>query len=343
MSTQPPTSARADVHVSHHQMLVNDDTGAGHPSHVPNGLTASSPGAAVILTGVHTGVVDVTVQLADAPPATTARGWDEVENVELISFTGETRLRGLMGHLPQALPNLTPHGPGRYGMRVHARGRDIDPCAVPNVPFEFYLVTIWPIEVGPKACAKLGVGVAEELGLPDKSAEIRRWAQEHARPESEAGRIIRNIVVPPLPPTPVQGSAGAAEHRLRIVNPYQEPAAGPALPEGLVAAAPDAVVIRTLKNRGAVGVHVRWDASRPREPISSRWEETEEIEFVTTTGIMQIEGMHTRDETPSPNLTYQGTGRYGLRVHGRARPGAGLSNRPGESYLLVVWPIALGV
>lgn len=65
---------------------------------------------------------------------------------------------------------------------------------MPNVPFEFYLVTIWPIDVGPTACAKLGVGVAEELRLPDKSAEIRHWAREHARPESEAGRIARNVV-----------------------------------------------------------------------------------------------------------------------------------------------------
>lgn len=322
-------------------MLVNEETGADHPSRVPNGLTASAPGAAVILTGIHTGVVDVTVQLADAPPATTVGGWDEVEDVELISFTGETRLGGLMGHLPEALPNLTPHGPGRYGMRVHARGRHIDPSAVPSVPFEFYLVTIWPIEVGPKACARLGVGVAEELGLPDKSAEIRRWAREHARPECEPGRIAGNV--PPPLPTPVLGTARATEHRLRIAHPYREAAAsGPALPQGLVAAAPDAVIIRTLKGRGAVGVHVRWASSGSRGPVS-RWEEAEEIEFVTTTGIMQIEGMRTRDGAPAPNLTYQGAGRYGLRVHGRARPGGELSNRPGESYLLVVWPIALGV
>jgi hypothetical protein len=97
----------------------------------------------------------------------------------------------------------------------------------------------------------------------------------------------------------------------------------------------------TLKGRGVVGVHVRWDSSGSRGPVS-RWEEAEEIEFVTTTGIMQIKGMQARDGAPPPNLTYQGAGRYGLRVHGRARPGSGLSNRPGESYLLVVWPIALG-
>jgi hypothetical protein len=51
--------------------------------------------------------------------------------------------------------------------------------------------------------------------------------------------------------------------------------------------------------------------------------------------------MSTDEEVP-PNLTFQGAGRYGLRVHGRARSRQALSNRPGESYLLVVWPITLG-
>ncbi|MGP3957357.1 hypothetical protein ACTWPT_15255 [Nonomuraea sp. 3N208] len=340
MSTPSPKSARADVHVSYHQMLVTDRSGADHPTRVPNGLTASAPGAAVILTGIHTGVVDVTVQLTDSPPATTAEGWDEVEEVELITFTGEMRVCGLMSDLPEALPNLTPLGPGRYGMRVHVRGRDLDPAAVPAVPFEFYLVTVWPIEVGAQARAKLGVGVAEELGLPDKSSEIRRWASEHAQPEHQPGRRARETSSPP-PPSPVLGMARASEHRLRIANPYQTPAAEPALPEGLVGAVPDAVVIRTLKGRGMVGVHVRWEQSGAGRPVS-RWEEAEEIEFVTTTGIMRVEGMSTYHDEEPPNLTYQGAGRYGLRVHGRSRRGERPSNRPGESYLLVVWPIALG-
>ncbi|TMR98314.1 hypothetical protein [Nonomuraea basaltis] len=326
--------------MSYHQMLVAEPTGANAPSHAPNGLTASAPGAAVILTGIHTGVVDVTVELAaTAPPATAPGGWDEVEDVELISFTGEMRLSGLMGDLPEALPVLTPLGPGRYGMRVHARGRDLDPTAVPSVPFEFYLVTVWPIDVGPEACAKLGVGVAQELGLPDKVTEIRRRAQEHARPQDEPGRIAREQLRP-LPPTPVRAVAMASEHRLRIVNPHQDTATDPELPEGLVAAAPDALVIRTVKRRGAVGVHVRWEPSPPRGPVTA-WDEVEEIEFITTTGVMRIPGRSTDGEEP-PNLTYQGAGRYGMQVHGRARRGERLSNRPGESYLLVVWPIALG-
>jgi hypothetical protein len=341
------TSARADVHVSHHRFLIQEQGDASAPSDVPNGLTASAPGVAVILTGVHTGVVNVTVRLTDAPPTGPDDGWDEVEEVELVSFTGEMRLVSLGADPPGGFPVLTAHGPGRYGMRVHARGRDIAEGGVTGVPAEFYQVTVWPIDVGPQALARLGIGVAEELRLPDKSREIREWAKRHGLPQHEPGRLVRaepRLLVP----APTRAVAVAEEHRLRVDNPHQDTAPAPDLPAGLVAAAPDSLVIRTLRRRGRVDVHVNWQPSPPRMEAQG-WEESEEIEFVTTTGIMQVATM-TTDDDRRPNLTYQGAGRYGLRIHGRTRDraqgrdgGQGrLSNRPGESYLLVVWPVELG-
>ncbi|MFI6788352.1 hypothetical protein ACIBG4_13580 [Nonomuraea sp. NPDC050383] len=348
-SPAPPTTARADVHVSYRQLLVAEP-GRDHPGSVPNGLTASVPGAAVILTGIHTGVVDVTVRLvATRPPVDT--GWDETEEVELVTFTGEIHVCGLMSEHPAALPVLTPQGPGRYGMRVQARGRDLDPAAVPKVPFEFYLVTVWPLDVGSEAAARLGVGVAEELGLPDKSSELRRWAREHGLPQSERARSPRSepgraagLGAPLRLPTAVRGVVPVVDHRVRIVNPFQDVAAPPPLPDGLVAAAPDSLLIRTEKRRGVVGMHVTWQPAAPRTPVRG-WEQYEEIEFVTTTGVMRVQGL-TAEDGGETNLTPQGAGRYGLRVHGRARDADRLSNRlsnrPGESYLLVVWPVALG-
>ncbi|TYB62799.1 hypothetical protein FXF51_25635 [Nonomuraea sp. PA05] len=335
------TSARAEVYVSYHQLLIQEQGDEVAPFDVPNRLTASAPGAAVILTGLHTGVVDVTVRLVDAPPTEPdepSGGWDEVHDVQLVSFTGEMRLGGFGMGLADSLPVLTAHGPGRYGMRVHARGRDVAEDAVSGVPAEFYQVTVWPIDVGPQAHARLGIGVAQELGLPDKSREIREWAKQHGLPQSERGRIA-GAPPPQHVPSPVRGVAVADGHRLRVVNPFQDTASVPELPAGLVATAPDSLVIRTLKRRGTVDVLINWQPTAPRFPAES-WEESEEVEFVTTTGVMQVVSMSS-DEDQRPNLTYQGAGRYGLRVHGRARGGR-LSNRPRESYLLVVWPIELG-
>ncbi|GAA2211350.1 hypothetical protein GCM10009850_068090 [Nonomuraea monospora] len=334
------TSARAEVYVSHHQLLIQEQGDAVAPFDVPNRLTASAPGAAVILTGLHTGVVDVTIRLADAPPTELGdEGWDEVHDVQLISFTGEMRLGGFGMGLADSLPVLTAHGPGRYGMRVHARGRDVAEDAVSGVPAEFYQVTAWPIDVGPQAHARLGIGVARELGLPDKSREIREWAKQHGLPQSERGRIAGAPPPRQHVPAPERAVAVADEHRLRVVNPFQDTAPAPELPAGLVAAAPDSLVIRTLKRRGTVDVLINWQPSAPRFPAEG-WEEAEEVEFVTTTGVMQVVNL-SPDGDQRPNLTYQGAGRYGLRVHGRSR-GRRLSNRPRESYLLVVWPIELG-
>ncbi|UBU12472.1 Lsr2 family protein [Nonomuraea gerenzanensis] len=337
------TSARAVVYVSYHRLIVQEQGDAIEPSHVPNRLTASAPGAAVILTGLHTGVVDVTVRLTDTPPTGPGgEGWDEVEEVELVSFTGEMRLTGFGMNLPEELPVLTAHGPGRYGMRVHARGRGVAESGVPGVPAEFYLVTVWPVDVGPQAYARLGIGVAEELGLPDKSREIREWARQHGLPQSERGRIAGldpRSPARPAVPAPLRAVAVADEHRLRVVNPFQDTAPAPDLPAGLVAAAPDSLVIHTLNRRGTVDVHLNWRPSALQAEARG-WEESEEIEFVTTTGIMQVASL-SPDDGQRPNLTCQGAGRYGLRVHGRSR-GRHLSNRPRESYLLVVWPIELG-
>ncbi|WP_214318384.1 hypothetical protein [Nonomuraea sediminis] len=322
---------RADVHVQYNQILVGEP-GAAHPNRVPNGLTAAAPGAAVILTGIHTGTVDVTVHLTDSAPPDARDGWDEVQEVELITLTGETRLSGLMSSPPDALPNLTPQGPGRYGMRVHARGRDIDPTAVPRVPFEFYLVTVWPIDVGPDAAGRLGVGVAEALGLPGKTTGIRQ------DPADEPGRAERQLREPWLLPQTLRGTVEVADHRFRIVNPFQDTAESPPLPQDLVSALPDSLLVRTLGKGGRVGIWISWVAGPTEVPTS--WESFQEIEFVTRTGVMHVEGLITTDQE-RPNVTPQGAGRYGLRVHGRKRRNPA-GNAPRESYRLEVWPVSLG-
>lgn len=184
MTASPVASARAEIFVTYHQMI------AVEPGSEPAGLGASNlvatkPGAVAIFTGIHTGYVDVTLQCAVSPSPVDIEGWEEVEEVELISRTGDMHLSGLMDGPPENFPTLTPQGPGRYGMRVHARGRDINYDGTAKKPFEFYLVVVWPIEVGPDA-----VAAAEADQAPrTKTDEILAWAAKHNSPTSEPGRI----------------------------------------------------------------------------------------------------------------------------------------------------------
>ncbi|GAA2641937.1 hypothetical protein GCM10010412_001310 [Nonomuraea recticatena] len=173
--------ATDEVFVSYHQMLVAEP-GAYPPEGLTGGLAASAPGAAVIRTGIHTGNVDVTVRLTTAAPDA-QDGWEEEAEVDLITSTGEMWLAGLMNG-PADLPNLTPHGPGRYRMRVHARGRGINYDGVATKPCEFYLLVVWPVELVPEV-------VASRLPEPlprSQSDEIRDWARRYGHVYSERGR-----------------------------------------------------------------------------------------------------------------------------------------------------------
>ncbi|MEW9551909.1 hypothetical protein [Nonomuraea sp. NPDC050783] len=178
---------RADnVFVSHHLLVVSDrDFDKGLPAPSPACWATSRPGATVIRTGVHTGFLDVTIRLATAPPPPPAPGeWEEETETDLITLTGETMLYGLMGEPPPHFPTLTPQGPGRYRMRVHVRGRGLNDTAYAQLCPEVYVITVWPVEVGPGAAAECRRSAGEEP--PSRSDRLRASARARAR--NEPGR-----------------------------------------------------------------------------------------------------------------------------------------------------------
>ncbi|MEU6413807.1 hypothetical protein [Microbispora sp. NPDC046933] len=53
-------------------------------------------------------------------------------------------------------PSLTPHGPGSYRLRVHARGRDMEWRELaPSEPGEEHLIQIWPAPPADEVIHKL--------------------------------------------------------------------------------------------------------------------------------------------------------------------------------------------
>ena len=114
-----------------------DDLDATH-----NGLVSAAGGAIEVTTGIHTGNVEVTVEPHSQRPDP-APDWEEIAEISCHSPSGEVLVTPLMDD-PADLPSLASQGPGRYRLRVHARGRDtaVDETMVGDV-LESYLIQSW--------------------------------------------------------------------------------------------------------------------------------------------------------------------------------------------------------
>lgn len=191
----PPTTTQpwAIVHVSHHQLFLAAEGRhlAGPPP--ANGLVGRCGSGAVVYTGIHTGPILVTVEPLHAPPPVFDWAWEEIADIALDAGEGPVRVAVLMADVPDALPMLNAFGPGRYGVRVHATGRDLDIDGAPDSPSETYLIQSWPDRDATDVVHKPGGVYAES---------VRRQAR--AEPDS-----------PTVPgPAPLDDAAQAAHERL---------------------------------------------------------------------------------------------------------------------------------
>ncbi len=144
--SEPVARASGQVQVEYHAFHLADAGQYTQPSfHPENGLIFSKPGLAVVLAGVNSGPVDVTVEIYHSaiPLPEPAEAWDEVVDHSIESLTGDMRVTAIMDALPE-LPVLTPFGPGAYRARVHARGRDRAHDAHITEPVEVFLLQVWP-------------------------------------------------------------------------------------------------------------------------------------------------------------------------------------------------------
>ncbi|MEW2117223.1 hypothetical protein AB0945_18925 [Streptomyces sp. NPDC005474] len=137
--------ATALVHAEYHLFRIADPLGsvADDLDVTHNGLVSAAGGAIEVSTGIHTGNVRVTVERHSQLPAPVP-GWEEIAEISCHSPSGDMLVTPLMDD-PAELPSLASRGPGRYRLRVHARGRDraVDETAGDDVP-ESYLIQSWP-------------------------------------------------------------------------------------------------------------------------------------------------------------------------------------------------------
>lgn len=134
------------VPVQYHQFNISDEDGPTGPdlSHKHNGLVQVTDGITVVLTGIHTGDVDVAVTLYEAEPAPDNEAWQEIVEISAHSASGDLMVRGLMDDLDEELPVLSFAGSGDYRLRVHVRGRDTAVDLAPDEVTEWYLIQVWP-------------------------------------------------------------------------------------------------------------------------------------------------------------------------------------------------------
>lgn len=139
------------VPVQYHQFNVSDESGSTGPDveYEHNGLVQVIDGVTVVLTGIHTGEVDVTVTLHETGPAPGNGEWQEVVEVSAHAASGDLMVRGMMDDLDEELPVLSFSGPGDYRLRVHARGRDTAIDLAPDEVTEWYLIQAWPAPPAP--------------------------------------------------------------------------------------------------------------------------------------------------------------------------------------------------
>ncbi|MEU9556482.1 hypothetical protein [Streptomyces fumanus] len=134
------------VPVQYHQFAISDEDGPAGPTlgRRHNGLVQVTDGALTVLTGIHTGDVDVTVSLHHSPPPPDSGTWQEIVEISARSASGALMVHGIMDDLDEDLLVLSFDGPGDYRLRLHARGRDTAVDLAPDSITEWYLIQVWP-------------------------------------------------------------------------------------------------------------------------------------------------------------------------------------------------------
>jgi hypothetical protein len=125
--------------------------------HSPVGLIGTQPGRAIMVTGLHTGVVRFTVMVATEDPGVDL-GYDDVVEIDLEARTTEICLVEWGDEGVHELPPL-PAGPGNYRLRYHARAMDeaakVNTNIEDNRIIDEYLLQIWPAPPTPPASIKI--------------------------------------------------------------------------------------------------------------------------------------------------------------------------------------------
>jgi hypothetical protein len=97
----------------------------------------------LVSTGVHSGPIDLTVEILDARPEAISPGWEDIHEVSLMLPGGRAFFNEPTGWEMKDIGTITGNARGSYRARLHATGRDTAFDLVVESPVERHLVQLW--------------------------------------------------------------------------------------------------------------------------------------------------------------------------------------------------------
>jgi hypothetical protein len=143
----------ATFRISYSQFQLNDYGVVPELGAETDGMVVPLSGGARIACGISDGPIRLRAQACAAEPAPETSPWDEVAETAFDAPVGQVAVVPLFEDPVPGIPPLT-SGPGRYRVRVYARGRDIAPHRFVESPTEEYLVQVWPDSPGSEPASR---------------------------------------------------------------------------------------------------------------------------------------------------------------------------------------------
>ncbi|MBT2514616.1 hypothetical protein [Arthrobacter sp. ISL-30] len=134
----------------------------------------------LVSTGVHSGPVDLTVEILGARPEVPASGWEDIHEVSLMFPEGRAYFNEPTGWEMKIIGTVMGDEKGSYRARLHATGRDTAFDEVVESPVERHLVQFWK--------------------EPPSPVSVLSSASERAKTSHVSSRCGRDRPPPPLTP-----------------------------------------------------------------------------------------------------------------------------------------------
>ncbi|UOT01581.1 hypothetical protein MPY17_21550 [Rhodococcus opacus] len=132
------------VEADHHQFTIGERQADTLAVAVESSSSTQVVNFLTVHTGVAYGPVSIGVEiLGDQPESTLFEDWENVAECTIRAST--LCVMTLQGEPVEDITELTGVDPGKFRVRVHARGRDLNWDMDVAEPTEDYLVQLWPV------------------------------------------------------------------------------------------------------------------------------------------------------------------------------------------------------